>query len=57
MIKLKKFVSRTIALLFCAIAASQCIAQSNLLTADSYLEKQKKYLDVINSLYFFIQHL
>ena len=55
MIKLKKFVSRTIALLFCAIAASQCIAQSNSLTADSSLEKQKQYLDVINSLYFFIQ--
>lgn len=52
---MKKFFLSTTAILVLSIFSSQCFAQSQTPTADAEMKRQKQYLDVINSLYYFIQ--
>lgn len=52
---MKKFFLSTTAILVLSIFSSQCFAQSQTPTADAEMRRQKQYLDVINSLYYFIQ--
>lgn len=51
----KKYFMVVVHILFLSIFASQCFAQSQSETADSIKQQNKKYLGIINQLYYYIQ--
>lgn len=52
---LKKALSFVFFYALIAICASQCFAQSQALTADQKAQQDRQYLEIINSLYYYIQ--
>lgn len=50
-----KNISRAMTIVALSVFASQCFAQSQALSADSKEADRRKYLEIINSLYYYIQ--
>lgn len=52
---LSRHFTKAMAIFFLSIASSQCFAKSASKTADPRYEQDKRYLEIINSLYYYIQ--
>lgn len=53
--KISRHLYKAMAIFFLSIFASQCFAQSPTRTASSKAEQDKRYLEIINTLYYYIQ--
>ena len=52
---MRRHIAKAAAIFFMTIATSQCFAQSQSKSANIKPEQDKRYLDIINTLYYYIQ--